>query len=485
MLDGPVSSDSAGRLWKLSHGNALFLRHLVAQERESGGLKQVDAEWRWSGILSASPSLVELVEQQIGAVADEIQQVVDLVAIAEPIDRRLLATLADPQAIESAEQRGLIMAASASDAVFVGHPLYGEIRLSLCGPLRLKRLRGSVAAAMAKTDDADLLRLGLLWLESDLSPDAKILTLAAKIAASRLDIGLAERLARAAVVASSEPETKIPLAYILFLQEKGDDAEEVLDTLAPTELAPRGFLDGSILRAANQLWPLKNPAESLVVIEDAISLGDADRNHSLRTFRAALEVMAAAPTTAIETMATVDHDRLDDFGRIVGAAAEVIALGDLGRTAEAAARARTGYRVLAESQQEESFHGSGLGEFHAYALMAAGYVAEAVAVAEEQYRQYAELPGISRSMAIAARGMAALGNGDLVAALHHLESAGESFGGYGEISGLFSRFRILHTEALARSGAVDAALASLEMTNEADTPPTGTSNPDTSCRPPG
>ena len=470
VLDGPVSAESAERLWKLSHGNVLYLRHLVEHHWELGSLACVDGEWRWTGAPSASPSLAELVEQQIGEVPDDLQHVVDLVAIAEPIDRHILIALSDPQAIEAAEQRGLIMGAATTDAVFVGHPLYGEIRLSHCGPSRLRRLRGLVAAAMAKTAHVDLLRLGLLWLESDLPPDAQILTQAAKIAASRLDVGLAERLARAAVTAQPGPETKIPLAYILFLQEKGDDAEEILDTLGTSELATRGFLDGSILRASNLLRLLKKPDESRVVIDDAIRLGDENRNHSLRTFRATVEVMAAQPTVAIETMATVDHDRLDDFGRVVGCAAETIALGDLGRAKDAAQRAAVGYRVLAEAPLEESFHGTGLAEFHAYALMAAGYVDEAVAVAEEQHRQYADLPGMSRSMAIAAQGMVALGQGDLAASLRYLRSADESFGDYGEISGLFYRFRILHTEALARSGAVDAALASLEMTHRSRHP---------------
>jgi hypothetical protein len=86
VFGGPVSKDCAERLWKLSRGNVLFLVHLVEHGRESGGLALVDGEWRWAGTLSASPSLAELVEQQIGEVPDDIQQVVDLVAIAEPID---------------------------------------------------------------------------------------------------------------------------------------------------------------------------------------------------------------------------------------------------------------------------------------------------------------------------------------------------------------------------------------------------------------
>jgi DNA-binding CsgD family transcriptional regulator len=462
VLDGSVLTSSADRLWELSRGNVLFLRHLVQDEQRSGRLSRVGGEWRWTGAPSVSPSLVELVEQQIGAVPEDVQRVVDLVAIAEPIDRQILAGLAEPESIESAERRGLIAAALTGNGISVGHPLYGEIRLANCGPLRLKRLRGRLAEAMADMPGADLLRLGLLWLESDLPPDVKIFSPAVKIAGSRLDMGLAERLARAAVAAHAGPETKIPLAWVLYLQEKGNDAEEILDTLDASELALNGFFDGSILRAANLFWPLRRPGKALTVIGDAISLGDDARNHSLRTFRAAMEVVAAKPTAAIATLATVDRNQLNDHNRIIGYAAETIALGDVGRVTDAGVQAEMGYRVLEESPLEESFHGTGLAEFHAYALLAAGFVDEAIAVTDEQYRRYADLPGMSRSMAIAARGMTALGKGDLAASRRFFLSAAESFGGYGEISGLFYRFRILQTEALARSGDIDAAVPLME-----------------------
>jgi hypothetical protein len=56
-----------------------------------------------------------------------------------------------------------------------------------------------------------------------------------------------------------------------------------------------------------------------------------------------------------------------------------------------------------------------------------------VAIAEPGHRQYAGLPGMAQSMAIAALGMTALGSGDLIAAQRHLDSARESFGDYGEV----------------------------------------------------
>lgn len=462
VLGGPVSADCAKRMWALSHGNVLFLHHLVEHERETGRLSHADGEWRWAGTPSVSPSLIEVVERQIGTVPDEVRDVVDLVAIAEPVDRAILATLAEPQAIEGAEHRGLI--AATANAVFVGHPLYGEIRLNQCGPLRLRGLRGRVASSMAERDSVDRLRLGLLWLESDLTPDVDILSRAANIAASRLDLPLAERLARGAYGAQPSPATTLQLAYILYLQEKGQEAETLLDALDSRELAAPGFIDGVNLRAVNLLLPLRSPDRSRRVIDEAIRLGDADRNHALYVLRAVGQAMAAAPADTVETMSAVDYAKLDGHGRILGYAAEAIALGDLGRIEDVGERAAAGYRELVESPQE-SFHGSGLAEFNAYALLAAGYVDDADAVAQHWCQQYADVPGISRSMAIAALGMTALGRGDLAAARRHLAEARASFGGYGEVSGLFYRFRILHTEILARSGDADAATASLDATH--------------------
>lgn len=462
VLDGPVDSDCSDRMYKLSGGNVLFLRHLLEHELESGRLLRRNGEWHWPGTPSVSPSLVELVERQIGMVPEDVRDVVDLTAISEPVDRAILATLAAPEAIEAAEQRGLIVIASATDSVYVGHPLYGEIRLAQCGSLRLRRLRGRVAAAMANSESADPLRLGLLWLDSDLPPDAGILLRAAHISGSRLDLALAERLARAAVDEYPAPAAKVTLAYILVMRAKAEAADEILNTIKPEDLAVPGLIDGVTLHAANQLFLLGNLERSREVINNAVALGDTNRNHGLLAYRAVIEVMAAEPDKVLETAALIDYSETDDFGRVIGYAAETIALGDLGRVADAGESARSGYHVLAESPLE-AFHGTGLAEFDAFALLAAGHVAEADAAAEREYQRCSDFSGLSLALAIAAKGMAALGRGDLPAAVRQLRSAKESFGTT-EVFVPFYRFDILLTEAVARSGDAPGAVAMLEAT---------------------
>jgi DNA-binding NarL/FixJ family response regulator len=69
-------------------------------------------------------------------------------------------------------------------------------------------------------------------------------------------------------------------------------------------------------------------------------------------------------------------------------------------------------------------------------------------------------------MAIAALGMAALAKGDLVVAVRCLSAASNGLGDQTDPSGILYRFSIMHTEALARSGQVEAAAAAMEATRQ-------------------
>src|ERR1700742_1269607 len=48
-LDGPVDPDAATRLWKLTRGNALYLRNIVEQEVADRRIRQENGYWQWIG----------------------------------------------------------------------------------------------------------------------------------------------------------------------------------------------------------------------------------------------------------------------------------------------------------------------------------------------------------------------------------------------------------------------------------------------------
>ena len=46
-LDGSMDPQTAGGLWKLTHGNTLYLRHIVEQAVADGRLEQKNGYWQW------------------------------------------------------------------------------------------------------------------------------------------------------------------------------------------------------------------------------------------------------------------------------------------------------------------------------------------------------------------------------------------------------------------------------------------------------
>src|ERR1700722_9310311 len=107
-LDGPVDPGAAQRLWKLTRGNVLYLRNIVEQEVADGRIVRQQGSWRWIGDPVMPPGLVELIESRIGALPAPISDVIDTVAVGEPIELAALRRITDSAAVEEADTRGLI-----------------------------------------------------------------------------------------------------------------------------------------------------------------------------------------------------------------------------------------------------------------------------------------------------------------------------------------------------------------------------------------
>ena len=144
-LGGSVDPDAAQRLWKLTRGNVLYLRNIVEQEVADGRLVQQHGYWRWIGDPIMPPGLVELIESRIGALPAPVGDVIDALAVGEPIELAALTRITDPAAVEEADTRGLITLEPAGGGieVRVAHPLYGEVRR--------RRARTHPAATAART----------------------------------------------------------------------------------------------------------------------------------------------------------------------------------------------------------------------------------------------------------------------------------------------------------------------------------------------
>jgi DNA-binding CsgD family transcriptional regulator len=479
-LRSPVSDDAAQRAWEVTRGNMLFLRQVVEQEVAAGRMAVRDGQWSWVGSMAVSPTLNDVVQAHIGTAPAPVLDVLDTVTVGEPVELSVLTALASPDAIEQAEQRGLITVSTTlagCNVAHVGHPLFGEIRRARGGHLRLRRLCGELVHAMtAGAEPVDPVRAGLLWLESDLPPDANVFAAAAWTAITRLDLVLTERFAAAAARAGGGLEVTLLRVQMLILLNRGREASSELESLDLPKLP--GVLRSNIyqLWATNLQFILGRPEASWQLVDDALAVETGDVAEALRAFRALQLATAARPAEAVALAQAIDRDRIPPLPALLSIWALTIALGDLGQPLEAARYARAGAE-LATAAPELTYQAIPLVDFHAAALAFGGHLAEAVAAAERNFELCADLPGVSRSVATAILGMAVLYTGDIDRAVRLLGTALVEFDAYEtdtsvayRANGMSYQFMVHYTEALARSGDVDAAVNALAQMQNARHP---------------
>jgi len=418
VLGGAADPSCVTRMWHLTFGNVLFLRQLVIQEIDAQRLVLGDDGWRWDGPLTVTGSLLDLIDYQIGAISDAAGDVIDMVAIAEPLELDYLTRLADSAAVEYCEQRGLIAVSPPSVGIpraRVGHPLYGEARRARMGSMRLARLSGQIVTAMADARPAGVLadpvRVGRLLLQSDLPADLDVLMRAAQVSYDRHDIDSTSRFAEAAVTAGAGPEARLLLAHTLMHSATPERAQEILDQLTHDPLPD--VLQSAVgqLRAANLLWPLARPEVSWHVIDEALRGSSAGFAVEGQAFRAMQLAMAARPAEAAAISSGIDRDRLGAMPTLMLAWALTIACGELGQPDEAVAAAETAAATTAWPSAALQAPVSALAAIHA--LVLSGEVKRAEVLAAQADREWGDVPGVFRSIAASIRALASLGAGDV------------------------------------------------------------------------
>ncbi|QZT61003.1 helix-turn-helix transcriptional regulator [Mycolicibacterium austroafricanum] len=474
-LGAAVDPCATQRLWELTRGNALYLRHIVEQEITDGRFAlHNDGNWRWLGDMIVPPSLVEFVESSVGALPTPVGDVVDALAVGEPIELAALARITDRRAIEDAETRGLITLEPtvASITVRLAHPIYGEVRRRRAPATKLRRLRGLIAGELAESDAGDeihvLVRRATLSLDSDLTPDIDVLTKAAHGAVWLADLGLADRLADAAVRAGGGLDAEFVRAHALSWLGRGEDADAVLTRIDPAGLAGGDRARLAFLRASNMLWALGDPPRAKALIDDASRTVPSHERSYIDAFLTVYWFAMDQPDAAMSACEGLETDRMPAVvgAELAWALATIDA--DAGRTAAAVRTSEAGYSAVARSLDAPHMRFN-IADSHVSALLLAGRIDDAATVAARVQQQAADLPGAAQLLGTAVAGRASLAAGDVRSACAFLEratiglSTNHSLGwGY--------RYLIPRIQALATSGYTDAAAAALVSLDDMQRP---------------
>jgi DNA-binding CsgD family transcriptional regulator len=437
VLNGPLDPTTAHRMWDLTRGNVLFLRHLVDQELAHQRLRNVTGTWSWTDDPLGFTELAELVTSQMGALSEPLSEVVDLLTAAGPLDCDLVAEVIGWPAVDEAEARGLVVLDLDTNRAVarLSHPLYGEVRRLRASGMRARRLRGRVVRAMGDADPHDaqsLIRRALLLQESDLPPDGTLFTMAAGAAMGLLNPVLAERLAAAARCADPTYEATYLHAFALHLIGRAPEAERILANVSVKHFSAEESANMAMFRAANLFWVLGLSSRAIQVLEDAQRRIPVESHAVLLSHQALIEAATGSAQAAIDAADALLAGSVSDLTAMNANYALVLACGYAGRAHNAAAAAKQGYQMIEQSIDAAPMV-FGFTEHHIHALVFAGYQAEAEALAEHWAGLTIDIPVSSTAYTALIIGHVRLGAGHVQAARESLKKALETFTNLGNV----------------------------------------------------
>jgi DNA-binding CsgD family transcriptional regulator len=461
-LGGQLDPDAARYLWKLTRGNPLYLRTIVEREAADGRLLAQGNRWHWTGEPVMAPGLLELIESRIGSVPPGVSDVVDVLAVGEPIGLGSLIRIAGAEAVEEADLHCLIDLETIDGQVLVrlAHPLYGEVHRQRTAPTRLRRLRGLVAAELAASDRCDdmrtVVRRAALNLDSDLPPDPDLLIRAAQGAVWLADLPLADKLALAAIHAGGGAEANFVRAHALSWLSRGEEGDAVLESIPETQLSELDQSRRACLRAVNMLWSLADPDGAKRHINDALATISVGARGSADAFLAMYWAAMGHPAAAMDSAGELDIDLLPAIVGTVASWGLVVAAGDAGQTSDAVAAAERA-DAIAVGSFDAAHMRFVIADAHLGALLLAGRIGQARSLTERLRREAETLPGVAMLLTTAMVGRAALGAGHLADAAAALRPAVDLLAAAGERNGFGYRYGLPTVIALAIQGLEDDA----------------------------
>ncbi|HEY5853563.1 MAG TPA: LuxR C-terminal-related transcriptional regulator [Aldersonia sp.] len=429
VLAGDVESATAARVWDYTRGNALYLRQLIADELATGRFLQRAGVWIWDTHLRMSPTLTELIDTTIGRQPDPAIGVLDVLAVADPLELAVLSAITPAQAIDAAEAAGVITVDTSSDPAVARtkHPLIGEVRRARAGTMRLRHLRGRVATELeplhSPPDPIQLVRRAVLIVGSDTEPDPMLL-IDASIAATRLmDPITAERLASRAVEANGGTNAKSTHMLALVNSNRLSDALTVNAELIEAATTDQERVLLTLIRALILLpsGATDAAAEQLELVRGLVAEAGLHRPYSC--VLAAVAAFGNRPRAAVDAaiVGFTENGWLGESFDLMGLLAFNVGCGDLGRLSAIREHAERGYD-LARTWSATPTTRFVLVLIHIQALRLGGVLDEATELADRLAREPMDFPFALAHRAMC-NGITAMARGDLVPAKRWLREA--------------------------------------------------------------
>ncbi|MHA7191239.1 helix-turn-helix transcriptional regulator [Arthrobacter sp. MDT2-16] len=295
VLGGPVLTGTLHYLARVTGGNPQLLLTLIGRGKIEGHLQQLHGVWRLTTDQPmVHPHLADLVLAQLTARSAEELEILDLIALAEPVALHAVSRCVDAGALERLRVARLVVIGAGPDQpVSLGHPLHGEVLRSRVPIARSTQIRGRVLGALPPEPQSTegFLRSVSWGLDVGAPMDDGSLLRAAALANGMRDTHLALRAARAVSAPGLHGRVLTEIARVEARRGNLAHAHELVDE------AMRHCADLDVAKDAT-LLTLELGLESGVPYA---SLRDA-----VRRWRSAIteaEAREGAPVTAAEVSA--------------------------------------------------------------------------------------------------------------------------------------------------------------------------------------
>jgi DNA-binding CsgD family transcriptional regulator/tetratricopeptide (TPR) repeat protein len=389
-LQGPVDEAAVAELMTRSRGNMLFLRELAYGALADGALRNENGIWRLLGELHPSDRLVELVEARLEGLTAQERELLEIVALGEPLGPAELNGLTDESVAESLERKGLLRSSQEGLrlAIRLAHPLYGDVLRDRIPALRCRWIARALAESVQATGARrreDLLRIAS-WRLIGGGAEPRLMHQAAIAARWRYDFPLAERLARASVEAGGGFEPSLLAAQLAALQGRSDQADTELATLAESSDDQDQAALIALIRLDNRVIYAGAVDEGLKIAEEAEeNLPHSEQGDGIAARRAALLLAKDGPTRAMTVLTPIlerAHGQALAWACMPGA----YSLARMGRIEEALRTARRGFDVQSVLDTPTDWYPWMHAFYEAEALAHGGRFIEAEALALGQYQ---------------------------------------------------------------------------------------------------
>lgn len=257
LLGGIVLSSTSHGFWTEAGGNTLLLKTLVREAESSGSLVQRHGVWLKT---AATPihtvKLEAVVKLQLMRISPAGRDALSLIALAEPVDEKLINVVAGESAVQELVDQHLIKpSGNGLPTLRLVSPVYGEVLRGVVPAAQSLQLHRQLISRMDVMEDNpdSLLRMVTWSLDCGADVPDRLLIRAAVLAGRLLQSETALRMATAVRDMQWQTVAQAIMARSYFNLGRRDEAAAVLaqETL-DGDAGPSHLIFGSLLRAVTR-----------------------------------------------------------------------------------------------------------------------------------------------------------------------------------------------------------------------------------------